>query len=119
MRFCPGKGGRCRNKVTSGRCAECARASDRQRGSRHERGYTSEWERARLQFLREYPLCGHRPTPHPPVMSRCYDEQRVTAATVVDHVVPHRGDRALFWARETNWQSLCRACHDRKVGAGL
>ena len=29
---------------------------------------------------------------------------------VVDHVVPHRGDRMLFWD-STNWQALCSACH--------
>ncbi|MFN6976562.1 MAG: HNH endonuclease [Gemmobacter sp.] len=30
---------------------------------------------------------------------------------VADHVVPHRGNEALFWA-ETNLQCLCRTCHD-------
>ena len=32
-------------------------------------------------------------------------------ATLVDHEVPHRGDVGLFWDR-TNWQSLCKPCHD-------
>lgn len=36
----------------------------------------------------------------------------VTAATVVDHIVPHRGDYELFW-KDGNHQSLCKACHDR------
>lgn len=34
-----------------------------------------------------------------------------SAAEVVDHIVPHRGDRELFWNRG-NWQSLCKRCHD-------
>jgi 5-methylcytosine-specific restriction enzyme A len=34
-----------------------------------------------------------------------------TAATVVDHRIPHRGDRELFWDR-SGWQSLCARCHD-------
>jgi 5-methylcytosine-specific restriction protein A len=52
-------------------------------------------------------------------MSRCHDEGRVELATVVDHVTPHRGDPELFWDIEGNWQPLCKACHDRKTGAGL
>jgi 5-methylcytosine-specific restriction protein A len=35
-------------------------------------------------------------------------------ATVVDHVVPHRGDPVLFW-NETNWQGQCKPCHDAKT----
>ncbi|MDR5009433.1 HNH endonuclease [Agrobacterium fabacearum] len=31
-------------------------------------------------------------------------------STVVDHVIPHRGDKRLFWFRG-NWQSLCTPCH--------
>lgn len=35
-------------------------------------------------------------------------------ATVVDHIVPHRGDDRLFWDEE-NWQALCKNCHDSKT----
>jgi len=41
----------------------------------------------------------------------CEARGRVTPATVVDHITPHRGDMARFWDRE-NWQSLCAPCHD-------
>jgi len=34
-----------------------------------------------------------------------------TAASVVDHIVAHRGDQELFWD-QSNWQSLCKPCHD-------
>ncbi|WP_317617964.1 HNH endonuclease [Rhodobacter capsulatus] len=33
-------------------------------------------------------------------------------ASVVDHITPHRGNKALFWDRY-NWQALCKPCHDR------
>ncbi|MEP2204764.1 MAG: HNH endonuclease signature motif containing protein [Tateyamaria sp.] len=33
-------------------------------------------------------------------------------ATVVDHIIPHRGDEALFNDRN-NLQSLCTPCHSR------
>lgn len=54
----------------------------------------------RARWLAEHPLC---------VM--CEAEGRVTAATVVDHATPHRGDADLFWDR-ANWQSLCKRHHD-------
>ena len=38
---------------------------------------------------------------------------RTTAATVVDHIKPHRGDDRLFWDFDNNVQSLCKPCHDR------
>ena len=37
-----------------------------------------------------------------------------TRATVVDHIVPHRGNWARFTDRG-NLQSLCKTCHDRKT----
>jgi 5-methylcytosine-specific restriction enzyme A len=62
--------------------------------------YGSRWQRARLGYLAEHPLC---------VM--CQEQGRVTAATVVDHIIPHRGDMELFWDSD-NWQSLCKPHHD-------
>lgn len=34
---------------------------------------------------------------------------------MVDHVVPHRGDKNLFWNARGNWQALCVSCHSRKT----
>jgi len=82
-----------------------AKAHDARRGSAHERGYSVAWQRARVGFLTKHPLC-----------KRCEDQTppALTPATVVDHVVPHKGDKALFWD-STNWQPLCKPCHDRKT----
>lgn len=66
-----------------------------------QRGYGSEWRKAREQWLSEHPLCVY-----------CEQEGKVTAATVVDHIKPHHGDQVLFWSR-SNWQSLCKLHHDR------
>ena len=76
---------------------------DERRGSSSERGYTYRWTKAAQGFLRKHPLC-----------AECELAGRTTPATVVDHIVPHRGDRTLFWDR-SNWQPLCKACHDRKT----
>ena len=48
----------------------------------------------------------------------CQAEGKLTAATVVDHIIPHRGDMKLFWD-ESNWQPLCKEHHDQKTGRGL
>ena len=80
------------------------RAVDERRGSAYSRGYTHEWRAARAVWLRQHPLC-----------VKCLPA--VTAATVIDHIVPHRGNMGLFWD-VSNWQSLCKQCHDRKTASG-
>lgn len=60
-----------------------------------------------------------RPNGLPPVMSQCYEQGRTTPAYQVDHVVPHKGNQALFWDEQGNWQSLCASCGSAKSAAGL
>lgn len=84
-----------------------------------QRKYDYRWSQRARRFREQYPLCGMRPHGQRPVFSRCYDQQRVTLATMVDHVRPHRGDAGLFNDWEFNWQALCAACHQRKTNAGL
>ncbi len=73
------------------------------RRSSTERGYGPKWQRARKQYLKAHPLC-----------VRCKADGKMVRATVVDHIVPHRGDEKLFWD-ESNWQALCKRCHDTKT----
>lgn len=93
----------CGNRVAAGARCECERKADRERKARFDqtrpsssaRGYTGAWEKARKEFLRRNPrcaICGER-------------------ASVVDHRIPHKGDKALFWDR-TNWQPLCQRDHN-------
>lgn len=35
-------------------------------------------------------------------------------ADVIDHIIPHKGDKALFWDKR-NWQGLCTVCHTSKT----
>lgn len=63
----------------------------------------SRWQKARRAFLAGHPLC-----------VACKAAGRVVVASVVDHVIPHRGDAALFWDVH-NWQALCASCHARKT----
>lgn len=76
------------------------------RGNAGERGYGRQWRKAREKYLGENPLC---------VMHLAQGE--IVAASVVDHVVPHRGDNEKFWD-VGNWQSLCKRCHDAKTARG-
>jgi len=69
----------------------------------NERGYTYRWQQARLRFLQANPLC-----------VGCEAQGRTVAASVVDHVIAHRGDQHLFWQR-SNWRSTCQPCHDAKT----
>jgi len=78
---------------------------DRARGTATERGYDSRWRAARDAHLESEPLCRH-----------CCTMGLIVAATVVDHIQPHKGDKALFW-RRSNWQSLCQTCHNRKTAS--
>jgi 5-methylcytosine-specific restriction protein A len=79
------------------------RRTDAQRGSSTERGYGSRWQSVRAGYLRSHPLC-----------RRCEEAGQLVPATVVDHIVAHKGDRSLFWNSD-NWQPLCKSCHDRKT----
>lgn len=80
---------------------EVAKQYDARRGSSSERGYNSRWQKARATFLRRRPLC-----------TMCENEGRITPATIVDHIIPHRGDQNLFWDT-ANWQPLCKPHHDK------
>jgi len=92
------KGARCEPHA-----AKLQREVDQRRGSAASRGYDGKWAKARTSWLRAHPLC-----------MKCESEQRVVSATVVDHIVPHKGDRKLFWD-SANWQSLCKSHHDEKT----
>jgi len=91
----------------SSRCPEHkrveARAYDATRGSAHQRGYSVAWQRARVAYLSKHPLC------------RAHEAKGDTVvATVVDHIIPHKGDKEIFWD-SGNWQPLCKSCHDHKT----
>jgi len=80
-----------------------AERKDTRAGGSAARGYGYKWQQASKAFLRAHPLC-----------AECRRQGRYTQAEVVDHIVPHRGNRELFWNR-ANWQPLCKHCHDRKT----
>lgn len=61
---------------------------------------TSRWQRLRREVLTEALF----------QCAMCGRVEAESAKLVVDHIVPHRGDAALFWDR-ANLQCLCAPCH--------
>jgi 5-methylcytosine-specific restriction enzyme A len=77
--------------------------SDRDRGTRQQRGYGAKWQKLRKRILsRDNGLC-----------QQCRRRGRITAATHVDHIVNKaRGGTD----DESNLESICRTCHALKTG---
>ncbi len=73
------------------------------RATSSQRGYGSRWQKARATYLDSHPVC-----------VLCEAAGRIEPSTVVDHIVPHKGDMELFWDDE-NWQPLCARCHNSKT----
>ena len=96
-------------KIVSGsegnRCMYNTRLDTYGRGCMHDCSYCYDgrWRKARMLFLEAHPLC-----------AECLKSGRYVKATVVDHIIPHRGDQKLFWD-QSNWQALCKPCHDHKT----
>ena len=74
---------------------------NKQRSSPTARGYNYKWIKYRKEYLKEHPIC-----------IKCGSQ-----ATVIDHIIPHRGDQHLFW-KHSNHQPLCKRCHDKKTLSG-
>ncbi len=53
-----------------------------ERASASERGYDHRWRAARKKYLKEHPFC-----------VKCQQKNKLVKAVVVDHIVPHRGDK--------------------------
>lgn len=70
------------------------------RGSAHSRGYDRNWKRLRDSHLIAHPFCVY-----------CERAGDTTVAHVVDHITPHKGDRALL-SDPKNLQSLCYPHHN-------
>lgn len=77
---------------------------DRQRGSRHERGYGTDWDRLRVLILkRDRYLCQ---------CDECKRTGRVLPATEVDHVIP----KAEGGSNDPiNLSAINVDCHKRKT----
>jgi 5-methylcytosine-specific restriction enzyme A len=86
-------------------CQVARRAEiDRRRPNAATRGYDSTWQKARAGFLAHHSHCE---------MLIVSGQRCGKPASVVDHIKPHKGNRALFWRRD-NWQALCTHCHNSK-----
>ena len=96
----------CRERaIADGRCEKHPRPF-KDLGTRpayHKLYQSSLWKVLRDNVLNYYPVC-----------VKCAKDGRVTSATVVDHMTPHRGDTKLFMD-VNNLRSLCASCHSVKT----
>ena len=106
MRYCITQG--CPTLVDGGYCPPCAAKRERARPNVSVRKWygLAVWQRLRRLVLAEQPLC-----------ATCETEGRVTPATDVDHIEPHRGTWDRFIDR-ANLQGLCHPCHSVKTQGG-
>lgn len=77
-----------------------------------ERGISAEWHylysSARWRKIRAAQLISE------PFCRNCASKGIRTKAEDVDHIIPHRGNRQMFYD-SSNLQSLCHSCHSRKT----
>lgn len=78
------------------------------RANSHQRGYTRKWYEAAKLYRSLHPHCE---------CEECAQLGRVLPSEVVDHKIPHRGNRTLFWD-VNNWQAMAKVCHDKKTARG-
>ena len=76
-----------------------SRAHDANRDGPRKRGYSFSWQRETEEFRRDNPLC-----------IGCMAMGLQTRTTVIDHIIPHKGDKLLFW-NKNNWQPACNWHH--------
>ena len=98
-RLCKKQG--CSNLTDEGYCTEHKRIKNKSKQNTnfwHSWYSSSRWRKVRLIFLSKNPICVKCNRP----------------ATVVDHIKDHKGDTMLFWD-SSNWQALCKKCHDMKT----
>jgi 5-methylcytosine-specific restriction protein A len=76
------------------------------RPSSAKRGYDAAWRKVRAVVLAAQPLCVEclRQTP-----------SRLTAATEVDHIIPHRGQSDPLFFDPANLAALCKPHHSAKT----
>lgn len=104
IKSCPDRS--CPGVVRDGSCSVCGEQPSRRlpdtRPPAHRRGYDKRWKRIRDGVLAREPLCRH-----------CAGRGRMTAAELVDHIVP----LPLGTHDVDNLQPLCRSCHAVKTAA--
>lgn len=108
MKFCS----KCNNMaIKDGLCTAHYKERNRDRERARDNKYyglyhDSRWDGTyglRRQQLIDEPLC-----------RICRKENRLTVATVADHIVPHKGDPNKFF-NKNNLQSLCEEHHNIKT----
>ena len=96
----------CKNISTTSYCSSCTPVRQpRMKEDYHKLYRTQQWKRMRTVVLRDQPLC---------VACQRAGRGSLSVAQHVDHIIPHRGDRDLFFDKD-NLQPLCVSHHSFKT----
>lgn len=96
----------CRNSTDKRYCKSCNSKKDQ-----HDSLYTTyQWRKERAQFLKSHPfcMCANAQCAHDATLG-CLD----VSSAIVDHIIPRTKGGATW--DQSNWQRLCKRCHDRKT----
>jgi 5-methylcytosine-specific restriction protein A len=99
----------CGGLKRQGKCDRCGpkgKRSDKQRGTSTQRGYDYRWQRFRIIYLAQHPLCVD-----------CESKGRAGAATDVHHIEKLR-DRPDLKYEESNLMGLCTEHHSARTAKG-
>lgn len=103
----------CRRMAVSGSSC-CAEHSTQVRREAESRRMSDE-DTARIRKWYKLPIWfARRDACLKAALFRCATAGCVNRATDCDHIIPHRGDWALF-IESRNHQALCHSCHSRKT----
>jgi 5-methylcytosine-specific restriction protein A len=100
----------CPELVASGYCAKHGTENKKnlqskkpvERDKDRQRLYDRNWQKIRNFHFRKYPWC-----------EKCMDYKKYVSATDVHHVIPHKGNREIFY--KSPLQSLCHECHSKQT----
>lgn len=99
-----------RNTTRDGLCEACkAKGEGKRRDERQgstARGYDARWQRFRLWYLRDNPLC-----------QDCKEQDRITPATEIHHKQRLAKNPELKYLSE-NLVPLCHRCHSVRTARG-
>ena len=104
----------CRELITEKYCPKHAHLKKTERDhkrriyDKNRPSYYAWYDSARWKLIRERVLYAF------PFCVECAKDGRASMSTIVDHIVPHKGDVHIFWDLE-NLQGLCAHCHSVKT----
>ena len=92
-----------KSSINDAKTKERHRQYDKARPHWHRLYDSKRWKCERIRYLTNNPFC-----------VECAKDDTLKPASIVDHIIDHKGNESLFWDIN-NWQSLCIKHHNSKT----